>query len=147
MKALLWLLSVLGLGIALAGCVTFADGANRTKGVLAVGLYTAVEIWQEVDLEAQKKILDAAATRAAFEDAITIYREATTRQRVVKAFRTMRHGLAVLSAALRAYESGSAKKPEVDKALAAAFDAAAELVAALQAAGVKISVATLLGGS
>jgi hypothetical protein len=131
---------------ALTSCVTFVDGAYRTKGAIAVGLSTAVEVWQTVDLQKQRDMIADAKTRAEIEAMLTTYREGE-QAKVVKAFRTSRHTLALLSATLRAYEAGKATKPQLQAVLREALTALGELVLAIQAAGGKLNFAELLAGS
>lgn len=145
MKTLLYLLSLIGLVVALTGCATFVDYANMTRGSVAVGAATAVEIWQEFDLAKQKKILADSPTRETYEKQIAAYRDGE-QARFTKAFKALRHALAHLTAALRAYEAGSGKKPDVETALREVYTCAAELIAAMQAAGVKIDYTKIFGG-
>jgi hypothetical protein len=119
------------------GCASFSDAAHRTKGTLAVGALVAVEAWQEVDLDRQRAILDHAATREIYDRNVAEYR-AGEQARAVRAIRGARRSFAVLSNALKAYDAGSGSKRDVGAALSASFAAAAELIAALQASGVKV---------
>jgi hypothetical protein len=130
--------AVLGMvaAIALSGCSI--DSAYRAKGTIAVSIIGAVESWQEYDYEKQKSILDGTTNRFQFEAKIKAYRDGE-QAKVVAAFRAARHALGALDSAIAAYEAGKGSHADVTTAVAEATKAAAELVAALNAAGVKIS--------
>ncbi len=146
MIALRSVLLAIGLSFALAGCITFTDAAYRTKGSVAVGLSTAVEIWQELDLQKQRDLIADAKTRTEIDAMLANYR-AGEQAKVVKAFKACRHSLAALSAALRGYEAGTSKKPQLEAALREALTALGELVAAIRAAGGNLDFAKLLAES
>lgn len=127
------------------GCMSFSDAAHRTKGTLAIGLFTASESWQTLDMEKQQSILAQSNTRAQFDASISIYRSGE-QAKAVQAFKSARYALQLLTSALASYDAGAAKDKDVTQALFKAIEAGKALIVLLQTIGVKIELPEILKG-
>lgn len=141
-------LALVAVLLLVGGCADIAFTARKVEGTIAIGTVSAVETWQSYDLAKQREILSVAANRADFDRMIAAYR-AGEQARVARAFTTLRFAASTLDHAIDAYEAGTGKKPDVEKALRDALVAVGELMAALKAAGLAVPdiLSGLFGGA